>query len=69
MVDRQNDLYMGMDGACYRVTKNPLHVDAWGVLQADLLGSEAPTRELQKSRALAKETMHKSTSNIANHGA
>ena len=69
MVDCQDDLYMGMDGACYRVTKYPLHVDAWGVLQADLLGSEAPTSELSKPRASAKEMMWEPTSNAATHEA
>ena len=69
MVNCQDDLYMGMDGACYHVTKDPLHVDAWGVLQADLLGSEAPTSELQKPRASAKEMTREPTSNAANHEA
>ena len=69
MVNCQDNLYMGMDGACYRVTKDPLHVDAWGVLQADLLGSEAPTSELQKPRASAKEMTREPTSNAANHEA
>ena len=51
------------------MTENPTHVDSWGVLQADLLGSEAPTNELQMPRASAKETTYKSTSNAANHEA
>ena len=65
MVNRQGDLYMGMDGACYQVTENPTHVDAWGVLQADLLGLGAPTSEQQKPRASARETTREPMSNAA----
>ena len=69
MVNCQDDLYMGVDGACYQVTKYPTQVDAWGVLQMDLLGLEAPKVELQKSRASAKETTREPTSNAATHEA
>ena len=65
MVNCQDDLYIGSDGACYRVTKYPKQVDALGVLQADLLSSEAPKVEPPTSKASAKETTHISTSNAA----
>ena len=49
MVNYQGDLYMGIDGARYEVTKYPERVDALGVLQTGKVPTfEQTTDSLQE---------------------